>query len=625
MKKPLFKILLPVFALLLSSCDFFSFFDTLQTKEDTQTNTTPQINIINHEQTPETETKSPYEGYPASITVPESLPLTKGASKTISVSLFPKDAKYQTITWESSNKSVATVVDGNIKGLATGKAVITASTINFKGETITSKCNVVVTDPDYISKRTLLYTYDDYINHNAAGNDSCPVSGSAKLLVVPVWFTNSDEFISLENREEIRNDIDLAFFGSDSDTGWKSLSNYYKEESFGKLTLSGVVTDWYEVGTNYEKYAPSSALSSTVSLMNSAADWYFSKPESPSRKTFDSNSDGYLDGVILVYGAPDYVRLQDKTKSNLWAYTYWDFDNYSNIDSPLPSAFIWASYDFMYSDGADAFAKTDASSYGHGDTRFCSVDSHTFIHEMGHVFGLQDYYDYSGQHAPAGGFSMQDYNVGGHDPYSVMANGWANPYVPSTSTTITINDFQSSHDLILLANHTVNSPFDEYLLLELYTPTGLNEFDTKHVYSDTISGRKETGLRVWHVDARLTQYNPYYGNFSESLITNPNSGNVLHAMSNTYYKDGSDDTGHASYLGSKYSDFNILQLIHSKGNSSEYFGVNSLFGYEASFDMTNYNSQFANDKKMNDGKDLGWTFTVEAIDDSSAAIKLTKL
>ena len=159
---------------------------------------------------------------------------------TISVSLFPKDAKYQTITWESSNKTVATVVDGNIKGLSTGKAVITASTINFKGETITSKCNVVVTDPDYISKRTLLYTYDDYINHNAAENDSCPVSGNARLLVVPVWFTNSDEFISLENREEIRNDIDLAFFGSDSDTGWKSLSNYYKEESIYSY-------DWYSL------------------------------------------------------------------------------------------------------------------------------------------------------------------------------------------------------------------------------------------------------------------------------------------------------------------------------------------------------------------------------------------
>ena len=135
----------------------------------------------------------------------------------------------------------------------------------------------------------------------------------------------------------------------------------------------------------------------------------------------------------------------------------------------------------MYSSDK-ASQRTGKSSYGNGDTRYCNVDAHTFIHEMGHVLGLQDYYDYDGIGTAVGGFTMQDNNVGGHDPYSVIAYGWAQPYIPTNTVTLTINDFQSSHDVVLLANHTVNSPFDEYLLVELYTPTGLNKFDTDYRY-----------------------------------------------------------------------------------------------------------------------------------------------
>ena len=52
------------------------------------------------------------------------------------------------------------------------------------------------------------------------------------------------------------------------------------------------------------------------------------------------------------------------------------------------------------------------------------VDSHTFRHESGHIFGLEDLYDYSGNYLPMGGFTLQVNNLGDHDPYSRLALGW---------------------------------------------------------------------------------------------------------------------------------------------------------------------------------------------------------
>ena len=56
-----------------------------------------------------------------------------------------------------------------------------------------------------------------------------------------------------------------------------------------------------------------------------------------------------------------------------------------------------------------------APDYGYG-----KVDAHTYIHEMGHMLGLPDYYDYSFKSSPTGMYDMQDNNVGDHNPFSKM-------------------------------------------------------------------------------------------------------------------------------------------------------------------------------------------------------------
>lgn len=43
-----------------------------------------------------------------------------------------------------------------------------------------------------------------------------------------------------------------------------------------------------------------------------------------------------------------------------------------------------------------------------------------------------------------------------------------------------------------------DSPFDEYLLLELYTPSGINKY-----HASSLNDLGKIGIRLWYVDARL--------------------------------------------------------------------------------------------------------------------------
>ena len=307
---------------------------------------------------------------------------------------------------------------------------------------------------------------------------------------------------------------------------------------------------------------------------------------------------------------------------------------------------MWASYDFMY--GANTAISHTGRNHYKGNTDYCLLDTHTYIHEVGHILGVEDYYDYSKQVSPVGGFTMQDNNVGGHDPFSVMAYGWASPYVPTESCRIKIYPFQDNNDVILLTPNwnSVNSVFDEYLLLELYTPTGLNAFDTAHRYAPHgeglyPSGSGDTGIRVWHVDARLCPKNTsgkWVDNFFSDVEHPPISCfDKSTAFTNTY-KERGVDTPHMSKVYSvnnNYENFDLLRLIRKASGvelrTKAMFSSADLFYEGDSFDMDTYGSQFAyksffggEQNVLDSGAQLGWSFVIEELTSDYAIIQLTR-
>ena len=470
------------------------------------------------------------------------------------------------------------------------------------------------------------FTYKDYAKHSAYMS-ICPSVGNSKILVVPIWFTDSDDYIDEDYREDVREDIELAYLGTSEQTGWESVKSYYYKDSFGKANMDGVVTKWFECGQPSSDFYKSEA--QTYELLGKAVEWYKKEYQVSNMQDFDKNKDGYLDGVMLIYAAPDYqsARARYNDRYNMWAYTSWTGD-YPSHSNPTTNAFFWASYDFMYS-AEKSLERSGLTEYSRGDTRFCNVDAHTFIHEMGHVFGLSDYYDYGRVSSPSAGFSMQDYTVGAHDPYSRLSLGWGTAIVPNRTVTLTVKPVEENGEMVILSPNYTGSPFDEYIILELYTPTGLNKFDVEHNYSGYYpTGSSSAGVRVWHVDGRLAKidYNPRTGQwYIGSITSEPTSSGssfIMHATSNTIAGDRA-----INYAGSY--DYNELELIRNDTsysyNSYDSLTNDSLFYTGDEFSMELFHNQFVNGSLLNNGKNLGWEVTFDSVSEEGMTITCKKI
>ncbi len=460
-----------------------------------------------------------------------------------------------------------------------------------------------------VFKEDLNYSSKELADANVYAIDAMPSLGLQKTIVIPVWFNDSSTYIKVSEKEEVRKDIETAFFGTQEETGWNSVKTYYYQDSYGKLRIDGIVTDWYNSGRNAKNITDTSV----ELIVKDAYNWFKNTYNEDLRK-YDTDQNGLIDSICLIYGYPNCESI-NSTNDNLWAYVYWLQDeNQINVYEPGVNTYMFASYDYMYSDA--------------GNNTYCNIDAHTYIHEMGHVLGLEDYYDYSDYTNPTGGFSMQDFNVGGHDPYSKLELGWVEPYIVDDSCTITIKDFNSSGDLILLSPNYTGSVFDEYLLFELYTPDGLNEFDTNHLYMPNWpQGPKDYGIRVWHVDARLLYLLDPNGNFTADKITTEIKDGYYYyqAMSNTYPTKGYDD--YASEVDT-FKYYNLLYLIRNNSKINyrynEYLDSNDFFKTGDLFSLDLFKNQFYQVGKLNSGKKLNYQVEFLYVGEDYATIKFTK-
>ncbi|MDX9948805.1 MAG: hypothetical protein RBS38_15700, partial [Bacteroidales bacterium] len=442
--------------------------------------------------------------------------------------------------------------------------------------------------------------------------------GTKKLLVVPINFVDY-QCQTYELCDVVHSQLEDAFFGEPADTGWQSVASFYNKSSYGKLTIEGVVTPFYEATYTMEEFANLDRTTGiygqyfdpTWQMVEDVVAWYKTYTGT-NLDEYDQDNDGFIDAVYMIYMNPNMSsRLySDPAQQDVfWAYMFSDYDNYysADVESPVPFTYAWSSRDFMYE--------------GYG---FESIDAHTYIHEMGHVLGLDDYYTYDDDDwGGLGGLDMMDNNILDHNAYSKFFYGWAEPIVIDGTkgvTEIVLTPFEKDGKFILINNDWNGTAFDEYLALEFYTPTGLNYKDsiTGPYPGNNLKGFTEPGIKLLHVDARLGNYNYETGEFigyTDLVDNGPNTYPYI-AMSNTASR-------------SQNPDYKLVHLLEeNRMFTFELNGVannNTLFQKGSYFTPERYDHFFPENGVFNDGSEIGYRIEIVDMSATQATIQIHRL
>lgn len=383
-----------------------------------------------------------------------------------------------------------------------------------------------------------------------------PSTGKVKGLVIPVDFVD----YPISNIQYADNPL----------PAYQSVSSYYYNSSYGALDIEFDVLDWYRLShsSSYYKNLSNKTYAGEVPGVSAILHEVLkSIDDQIDFNEYDSNQDGFIDCLHILYSHPI-----DRIDADFWwAYQYYNL-NEIYYDGVLPYAYVFASFNFLFEDDENCNART-------------------YIHETGHLFGLEDYYDYDSKKGfnkgGLGGYDMMDATIGEHNPFSKISLGWIkNPVLLDLSEnynlTLTIDSFEKNGDTILVPKGSFNKEkgmFQSYYLIQLLNPQSRllnNEYDRIN----------KLGIRIFEVNAELATFQD--GESSYVYYQNDNS----------------------------YSSINLINAIN-KDRLDYYYYPNE---YE-SFCASNYNLFFENDSLTFSNTTI--KMTVSKIDSTNLQATLT--
>lgn len=221
-----------------------------------------------------------------------------------------------------------------------------------------------------------------------------PCMGSPKLVVLLVQFP--DRTSKITDPEILDKYMNSSELSTESRTNYRSVRRVYEESSFGKFSpvfeYHGPFTmpepETYYAGTNGRQRFPQ-LVKDAVAAADSEVD--FSK--------YDSDNDGYVDGVILMCAGTG--QNETDNKNDIW---------------PVSGSALCETNDGVYVYRACQTAELMQITDDKGNVTEERLDGNgTFCHEFGHMLGLPDLYTtnsaYQGEGSCRDNFGMEYWSM----------------------------------------------------------------------------------------------------------------------------------------------------------------------------------------------------------------------
>lgn len=469
-----------------------------------------------------------------------------------------------------------------------------------------------------------------------------PSKGEANILVVPICFKDDVQYqntygnsIDMTITDDDISAIKDMYFGEDND--YPSVCEYYKDSSFDKLKLSGVVSPLITLPDTYYNYLLMASNSSLTDAYNEIVsyvyNYLFVETKTYYIGDFDSDNDLKIDAISFICNYPYSLEFDNETISSLHQQFVGSENVYFEENIESEKEIPVNSYSFV----TDEFRTV---AYNNKDSRF-------YINLVGKMIGLESYNDstvnsVSGTiRAPLGYYDMMSGAIGDHNPFSKYQLGWIEPKIINADDIkydvmeVTLNSSITSGDALILYTGE-HSLFSEYLIIDLYSTIGVNALDAKNysIYGKVLFNTE--AVRVYQVDSRLVRglkdnYHEYESTPNFGEYANLENGETTRYIYDYAYTNNSvneySDYGLANYplvsLLSKNGLNRHLTDYSQDLSSSDLFSKGDKFGSEDQIDGFYKNFAFHGDGFNR--SELNISFEVKSIQDGKATLELRRV
>ena len=266
--------------------------------------------------------------------------------------------------------------------------------------------------------------------------------------------------------------------GHVSDGAVGSVKDYYREVSYGKLTVDSIVTPWVRLPQNEAYYGAATTSSKDANRPQLAADAVAAAEAAGFNfAQGDSDGDGWVDGLTIIHSG------------------------HGEELSGNPSDCIWSHKGSMSTivtvDGVKMKQYHTEPALRGAISSTSIIRIGVIAHEMGHFFGLPDLYDYSSQTNGLGNWCLMaggSWNGSyGNSPahFSAWAKAMLGFLIPEPQYAASGKSLPRVEDNPVVHLYRDGMSNDEYFLVENRAKYGFD--NTAEIYP---------GLLVYHVDAK---------------------------------------------------------------------------------------------------------------------------